>query len=267
MSVLAAIGNLSLDVVDGDPPRPGGAVLYSAATLARLGADACVGAACAARDRGALVAPLEELGLPITWHASSSTASYAFRYDGDRRLMRQDAVGDAWSPADALAAVGAAAWVHVGALVRSDFPEDTLAALAKDGRKLLVDAQGLVRTPDLGELRTNAEIGGALRHVSILKLNDEEAETLAGSSEPEALRALRIPEIVLTLGSEGSCVVTAAAVERIPAEPVAADVDPTGAGDTYAAAYIVARSRGADPVEAARAATEEAAEFLSDART
>jgi sugar/nucleoside kinase (ribokinase family) len=264
---LATIGNLSLDVVAGAPPRPGGAVLYSARTLARLGADARVGAACAARDRDMLVGPLEKLGMHVSWHDASTTASFTFRYDGDRRLMRQDAVGDPWSPADALAAVGDAGWVHVGALARSDFPVDTLAALASEGRRLLVDAQGLVRTPDLGELRTDAEIGDALRHVSILKLNDEEAETLAGSSEPEALRSLGIPEIVLTLGSKGSCVVTAAAVERIPAQPVPADVDPTGAGDTYSAAYLVARSRGGDPVEAARAATEEVAEFLSDPRT
>jgi sugar/nucleoside kinase (ribokinase family) len=184
VTALAAIGNLSLDVVAGAPPRPGGTVLYSARTLARLGADARVGAACAARDRDTLVQPLEKLGLAVSWHASSATASYAFRYDGDRRLMRQDAVGDPWSPADALAATGDAEWVHVGALVRSDFPVDTLAALASEARRLLVDAQGLVRTPYLGELRTDAEIGDALSHVSILKLNDEEAETLAGSSEP-----------------------------------------------------------------------------------
>lgn len=262
MSKLAVVGNLSLDVVDGGPPRPGGAVLYSARALARLGADARVGAACSARDRHALGPSLEELGLPLTWRESQETTSYAFHYVGETRVMRQEAVGDPWSPADALGAVGDATWIHVGALVRTDFPEDTLAALAAEGRRLLVDAQGLVRTADLGELRTDAEIGSTLRHVSILKLNDEEAETLTGTAEPEVLRSLGVPEIVLTLGSEGSCIVTATALERIPAEPVAADVDPTGAGDTYSAAYLVARSRGGEPVEAARAATETVADFL-----
>jgi sugar/nucleoside kinase (ribokinase family) len=266
MSALAVVGHLSLDVVDGEPPRPGGPVLYSARALARLDANARVGAACAASDRDTLVTPLEELGLPLTWRESEQTTSYAFHYVGDTRVMRQEAVGDPWSPVDSLAAVGGAMWIHVGALVRTDFPEDTLAALAADGRRLLVDAQGLVRTAALGELRMDAEIGDVLRHVAVLKLNDEEAETLAGRADPEAMRSLGVPEIVLTLGSEGSCVVTATAVERIPAEPVAADVDPTGAGDTYSAAYLVARSRGGEPVEAARAATETVAEFLS-ART
>ena len=52
-----------------------------------------------------------------------------------------------------------ATWVHVGALVRTDFPTETLAALATAERRLLVDAQGLVRTPALGPLRTNGQIG------------------------------------------------------------------------------------------------------------
>ena len=266
MSALAALGHLALDVVESQPPRPGGAVLYSARTLARLGANARVGAACAARDRDALVAPLEELGLPLTWCESGETASYAFHYEGEHRVMRQEAVGDPWTPADALAAVGDATWIHVGALVRTDFSEATLAALAGEGRRLLVDAQGLVRTPGLGELRTDAEIGDALRHVAVLKLNDEEAETLARSSEPEALRSLGVVEIILTLGSHGSCVVTPKAIEHVPAHPIDDEVDPTGAGDIYSAAYLVARSRGGEPVEAARAATDTVSEFLS-ART
>jgi sugar/nucleoside kinase (ribokinase family) len=263
MTALAVVGHLALDVVAGAPPRPGGAVLYSARTLARLGADARVGAACAARDRETLVAPLEELGFPLTWRESDETTSYAFHYVGDARVMRQEAVGDAWSPADALAAVGDATWVHVGALARTDFPEDTLAALAGDGRRLLVDAQGLVRTADLGELRTDAEIGDALRHVSILKLNDEEAEILAGSADPEAMRSLGVPEVVLTLGSKGSYVVTAADVEHVPPAEHVDDADPTGAGDTYSAAYLATRADGAEPAEAGRAATEAVAQFLS----
>jgi len=75
-----------------------------------------------------------------------------------------------------------------------------------------------------------------------------------------------VPEIVLTLGSLGSCVVTATATGSVPAVEVAGSVDPTGAGDTYSAAYLAARSGGAEPVEAAGSATEVVAELLA-ART
>ncbi|MGH7541250.1 MAG: carbohydrate kinase family protein, partial [Gemmatimonadota bacterium] len=153
--------------------------------------------------------------------------------------------------------------VHVGALVRTDFPVETLAALAADGRRLLVDAQGLVRRADLGPLHTDGDVGDALSHVSILKLNDEEAETLVGSAAPEALQALGVPEVILTLGSKGSCVITQHEIVDVPAREVVGRVDPTGAGDTFSAAYLTARAAGLDPVAAAERATETVAAFLS----
>jgi sugar/nucleoside kinase (ribokinase family) len=260
--VIATVGHLTRDVVAGEPPRPGGAVFYSARALARIGAPARVAASCALGDRTQLLPPLEAFRLPVTWYESSLTTGYSFHYEGERRIMRQDAVGDPWNAEQAIEAVGDARWVHVGALVRSDFPEATLAALA-DGRRLLVDAQGLVRTADLGPLQTDGEIGEALRYVAILKLNDEEAETLVGSAEPDALRSLDVPEVILTLGSQGSFVVTGRHIEHVPARVVVGPVDPTGAGDTFSAAYLTARAAGSDPAAAADTATRTVAAFLS----
>jgi sugar/nucleoside kinase (ribokinase family) len=262
--LIAAIGHVSRDIVEDGPPRPGGTVFYSARALGRLGGAARVGTSCAARDRQALIAPLEAIGLPVTWHESTDTTSYRFRYTpSGRRVMRQDAVGDPWSPEQALRAVADASWIHVGALVRTDFPPRTLAALAGEGRRLLVDGQGLVRTAALGPLRSDGQIRDVLRYLTILKLDQEEADTLAGSADPEGLRKLGVPEVIVTLGSKGSFVVTADTIEAIAAQEIAGAVDPTGAGDTYSAAYLLKRSAGAEPVEAARAAAETVAEFLA----
>jgi sugar/nucleoside kinase (ribokinase family) len=261
---IAAIGHLSRDVVAGAAPRPGGGVFYSARALARIGADARIAASCASEDRAHLLPPLEAYGLPVTWYPSTTTTAYNFHYEGDRRIMRQDAVGEPWTADRALEAVGDAEWVHVGALVRTDFPEPTLEALAQGGRRLLVDAQGLVRTAALGPLRRDGEIGDVLRHVTILKLNDVEAETLVGRATPEAAASLGVREILLTLGSQGSFVIVGTLVEHIPAEIVEGVVDPTGAGDTFSAAYLTARVAGADPVEAASIATKTVAAFLAE---
>jgi len=160
-------------------------------------------------------------------------------------------------------AASEAAWINVCALTRTDFPPGTLAALARDGHRLLVDLQGLVRTATIGPLRTDADIGEALRHVEILKLNDEEAETLVGSAEPEKLQSVHVPEVVLTLGSRGAWVVTPNLVEHVPAVPVDGPVDPTGAGDTYSVTYLVQRASGAEPVEAARVAAATVSAFLA----
>jgi sugar/nucleoside kinase (ribokinase family) len=263
MTRIAALGNLSRDVLAGGPPRPGGGVFWGTRALAHLGADAVVSGACSAEDRPALLPPLEAFGLPVTWIESSTTTAYSFHYEGDRRIMWQDAVGDPWSPEQAVAAAADATWINVCALTRTDFPPETLAALAADGRQLLVDLQGLVRTATVGPLHTDEHIGDVLRHVEVLKLNDEEAETLVGSVEPERLQTLGVPEVVLTLGSQGAWVVTPDVVEHVAAVPVDGTVDPTGAGDTYSVTYLVQRADGAEPVEAARVAAATVSGFLA----
>jgi sugar/nucleoside kinase (ribokinase family) len=262
MTGIAVIGNLSRDVVAGARPRPGGGVFWSTRALSRMGAHALVSAACSAEDRPLLVPPLEAFGLPVTWHESAETTAYSFHYEGDRRIMWQDAVGDPWTPQQAVAAAGEAAWVNVCALTRTDFPPDTLAALSA-GRRLLVDLQGLVRTPTVGPLHTDEHVGDVLRHIDVLKLNDEEATTLVGSAEPERLQGLGVPEVLLTLGSQGAWVVTPDVVEHVPAVPVEGPVDPTGAGDSYSVTYLVERAEGASPVEAARAAAEAVSTLLA----
>ncbi len=263
MSRIAAIGNLSRDVVAGGAPRVGGGVFYSAAALARLGADAHVAAAASDRHKNELLPALAGLGLTVRWYASRETTQYSFEYDGERRIMRQTAVADPWGPERALEAVADARWVHVAALTRTDFPEATMTALAGGDRKLLVDAQGLVRTAKLGPLQTDSAIGDVLGAVSILKLDHEEAEALVGSTAPEALRSLGVPEVLLTLGSGGAFVVTQTLVEHVPAQELAGVPDPTGAGDTFSAAYLAAREDDAEAVEAARRASQVVGEFLS----
>jgi sugar/nucleoside kinase (ribokinase family) len=264
VSRIATLGHISRDVVEGAAPRPGGGVYYSTRALSSLGADADATASCSSAHRTELLPHLEAFGLPVSWRESSTTTEYSFHYEGDRRIMDQDSVGDPWTVADAVAGAGDAEWINVCALTRTDFPAETLAALASDGRRLLVDAQGLVRTPTIGPLHTDGDVGDVLDHIAILKLNDEEAETLAGTAEPERLRSLGVPEVLLTVGSEGSWVVTADLVEHVPAIPVEGAVDPTGAGDTYSVTYLVQRCAGAEPVEAARVAAATVSAFLSE---
>lgn len=259
---IAALGHITRDVVEGAEPRPGGGVFYATRALARLGADAHAVASCSSEHREQLVSPLEAFGLPVRWHESSVTTEYRFHYDGDRRIMWQEAVGDPWTPAQAVEAAADATWIDVCALTRTDFPAETLAALAADGRQLLVDLQGLVRTATIGPLHTDEHIGDVLHHVEVLKLNDEEAVTLVGSAEPTKLLGLGVPEVILTLGSQGAWVVTPDLVEHVPAVPVEGPVDPTGAGDTYSVTYIVQRAAGAEPVEAARVAAATVSAFL-----
>jgi sugar/nucleoside kinase (ribokinase family) len=142
----------------------------------------------------------------------------------------------------------------VGALYRGEFTAETLAALAGSGARVSFDGQGLVRPARTGPLELEPEPDlSLLRHVSVLKLSEEEAQALVGRLDERSLSELGVPELVVTLGSRGCIVVARRRLVHVPAEPL--DADPTGAGDAFAGAYVVERSRGHAPRRAAERAT------------
>ena len=258
----AILGNLVLDEVAGAPPRPGGAVHYCGTALRRIDPDADVVLVCrcAPEDAELLLPPVEALGFPVVWRPAQRTTRFAFHYEGDRRIMRVQSVGDPWTAADVDGwvgeAIGGAEWVLVGALVRDDLPLPTLAALSARGHRIAIDAQGVVRHGAIGPLRTDGDVDRRLfDHVTALKLNDEEAVALCGGIDEASLRSLGVPEIVLTLGSQGALILSDETSEHVDAVPVEGAVDPTGAGDSFLVAYAVERLRGATPGEAGRAAS------------
>ncbi len=259
---VAVVGNLSLDLVDGGPPRVGGPPYHAARALAALGVPAVVRVKCAEADRSLLLPPLEELGLSIEWRPGETTATYAFSYDGDVRAMEVLELGSTWS-ADDVAGLDAE-WIHVGALFQGEFPHETLAALG-EGAQLSFDGQGLVRPALRGPLVLKAEPEPSfLRYVSVLKLSEEEALALVGELDEPRLSTFGVAEVLVTLGSRGCVVAVGQQLFRVPADPL--DLDPTGAGDAFAAAYVVERSRGLAPLEAAENATQLVHDLLTGAR-
>ena len=67
MARIAVLGNLSLDRVDGAPPRVGGPPYHGARALRVLGVPAAVATKFADADRALLLPPLVSLGLPVRW--------------------------------------------------------------------------------------------------------------------------------------------------------------------------------------------------------
>jgi sugar/nucleoside kinase (ribokinase family) len=245
--VLAVVGNASLDRVSGGEPRIGGGPYHAGRALRLLSTRASILTRCAAEDRRFVLPRLAALGVPLRLLEGKATSGFSFSYDGDVRTMSVDSIGDTWTPDDARALDRRARWVHVAPLLRSDFPAETLAELAR-GRRLLFDGQGLVRRSELGPLRLDADFDPAvLKHVAILKLAEEEAAVLGGVED------LDVPEIVVTLGSRGSIVYAGGREVHVPAS--ALPRDPTGAGDAFSTAYLAGRALGHAPAAAARRAT------------
>jgi sugar/nucleoside kinase (ribokinase family) len=242
--VLAVVGNLSIDRIDGAPPRIGGGPYHAARALRLLAARGEVIARCADADRRFLRQGLAPLGIPIHLLSSTTTTAFTLKYDGETRAMNVDAIGDPWTTRDARAVDRRVRWLHVAPLLRSDFPVETLAELSR-GRRLLLDAQGLVRKSQLGPLELDADFDPEiLRHVTILKVAEEEAAVLGD---------IDVSERILTLGSRGAIVYANGRETRVTAWPLARN--PTGAGDAFAAAYLVSRASGHSPAASARRAT------------
>lgn len=252
--MIALIGNLSRDLLPGEAPRVGGGPYHGARALQRLRVPARIYARAAEDDRGALLPAVVRLGTPTRFVPGSATATFAFSYEGDVRTMEVQALGDAWAPSD-LPELPTTRWVHVAPLSRHEFPTETLAALARRHRVLL-DGQGLVRVPEIGPLRLDADFDpDVLRHVWALKLAEEEAEVVGDPA------SLGVREVLVTHGSRGSTVYYGGHSEFVPAHPLRHD--PTGAGDAYSISYIVGRNAGFGPVGAARRATAVVASMFS----
>jgi sugar/nucleoside kinase (ribokinase family) len=253
--MIALLGNLSRDLMAGGETRTGGGPYHAARALQHLDVPALIYARCAESDREELLPPLAALGTPVRYVPGTSTSSFGIEYENHHRHMDVVSLGDTWAPEDVPQLPDEVDFVHVAPLARSDFPPETLAAAAR-GRRLSFDGQGLVRPARTGRLVLDADFDPELlRHVWVLKLSDEEAEAVGDPM------SLPVKEILLTHGPGGATIVAKGRVEHVPAFEL--DGDPTGAGDAFCISYLAARSRGYQPLAAARRATAVVASMLA----
>ena len=207
---------------------------------------------------------MRALGVPVTVLPAAQTSGFDHEYHGETRTTTVTALGEPWQPSVVDELGQEIAWVHVAPLLRSDFPSETLAVLAGSGRSVSLDGQGLVREPRIGRLEQNAHFDPAvLAPLSVLKLSEEEARIVAGGDFSAATaRALGVPEILVTLGSQGEDVWVDGRMTHLPTTPVLG-VETTGAGDAFMVGYALARTDGALPLDAARSASALVARMLA----
>jgi sugar/nucleoside kinase (ribokinase family) len=96
-----------------------------------------------------------------------------------------------------------------------------------------------------------------LRGIDLLFANLDEARVLVGDPAADPVDAARsltglARSVVVKLGAAGAIRVDGDRLVRVDAVPVEV-VDPTGAGDAFAAGLLAAELTGADPVTALRA--------------
>ncbi len=136
----------------------------------------------------------------------------------------------------------------------------SLPNLSRHGAKILRQAReaGLSTSLDTGwdpEQRWIERVGPCLQYTDLLFVNQEEAEMLTGSTEPEtvalSLRRHGVRDVIMKLGAGGCAVLTHEGSHYVPGVSVDV-VDTTGAGDCFAGAFLTALYRGESYAEAAR---------------
>ena len=147
---------------------------------------------------------------------------------------------------------------QIGPLTDRDIDPEIIALCARRGGVIGLDVQGLTRRIVGNEVRPSDPMGGIahLRHVDVLKADEEEILTYTGCASLEEaaarVRAAGVREVLMTRGSRGSLVLAGGEPLEIEALPPRCVVDATGCGDTYLAAYLAHRLTGADRTECAR---------------
>ncbi|MDE7109661.1 MAG: ribokinase [Muribaculaceae bacterium] len=228
---------------------PGGTAYYFGHAMAGIGAkDFRLVTSLAAADLAA-VDELRDAGVTVDVIPSSMTVCFENIYgtDTNHRTQRVTAKADPFT-VDKLADVKGDIF-HLGTLLADDFSTEVLRELSRRGR-VGVDAQGYLREVVENDVRAVDWLDKeeAFRYIDILKANEHEMEVLTGSTDPSEaaarLAAMGIDEVVITLGSEGSMILSEGKEHHISAFPPRDVVDATGCGDTYMAGYLYCRSIG-----------------------
>ena len=243
MPRLLAVGHVSRDRRPGGDVL-GGSVAYGTLTARKLGWDAAV-----LTSAGPDFEPERELpGIPCFVRPSRATTRFVNEYDADGTRHQAvtaraddvdlEALGASWRDPDALL-LGPLAG-ELGGPFATALEAEVVGAIAQ-GYVRAIDAEG--RVSARAWARPERDLLGV--HVLFLSEHDlPEAEARA-----RALLA-HVPLIALTRGWRGVTLLTRQATHEVPSLP-RPEVDPTGAGDVFAAAFLVRYQETGDPLEAA----------------
>jgi 1D-myo-inositol 3-kinase len=251
------IGHVAKDRLPDGGSRPGGTVTYSSLAVQRLGLQAAVVTACALEDED-LFEPLREAGVWVAAVPSTHSTSFRNVYDAEgHRTQYLHGQADPIQWSDVPAEWRGAPIVHLGPIAQ-ELPADM------PGRfpycLLGITPQGWMRSwNDEGRVAHSAwPVHPALNGLpdsSCLVLSIEDLDF-----HPELVEhyVKLAPIVVITGGYDPALLYRRGDHVTVPAFP-ANSIDPTGAGDVFAAALLVYLHRSGDLERAARYAHAAAA--------
>ncbi len=237
--------------------HPGGSGANTGACLATLGGRVTLVAPFGTGPHGRLAREdLERRGVRITGFAAGEahlTVLTAITPDGERSFAVAASAG---YPQFAACLPELRREAHL--LLDGYLLEDpqSAAAIIAHVQKAMPHGQELIVCPNGAEIITGARepLRAVLERARRILLSEGEALVLTGASSPhEAAATLRTRGLsgAITLGARGALVFDARDSVAVPARAVAREaiVNMNGAGDAFAAGYLLALQRGLDLAE------------------
>ncbi len=236
------IGHVVKDVSD-DSWRPGGTVIYAAAQASKLGLSVGV-VTCSAGD---VDTSIWLPGTAVCLHSSDKTTSFENRYEGGKRVQHVWAQARPIEAKDIPVSWREARVVLLGPVIGEMGPElgalfgDSLVGFCAQGWLREVAPDGLV-VPKRWDGRLS------LRGVDVVIASDDDL-----GDDRNALEAWQgaTGVVVVTSGMGGARVYNDGRWRTISAFPHR-EVDPTGAGDVFATAFVIALDETRSVERAAR---------------
>jgi 1D-myo-inositol 3-kinase len=239
----AALGHLTNDSLS-TGLVPGGSALYASLAARQLGADASIITSIGDDFVGRDV--LSQAQVDVRARHATRTTTFENRYvDGHRRqrvLAVAEPLIDPVVDADVIFACPVIGEVDAQAL---HAPPNVLLGAGLQGWLRELNDAGLVS-------RRRLDTVEFLSRCDVLFMSDEDIGGQDDDDEADAFlsKLLRLAgTVVVTEGARGARVYWDGGVHRVHACPVT-EVDPTGAGDVFAAAFLTARATGEPVLEA-----------------
>jgi len=244
-----AIGHVTRDVFTGEEGwRLGGTATYTAATAARLGAHSALVTRVGPNERAVLEERCRALGIELHALAAEVTTTFGFRYEDARRILSLRARAKSLTLADVPAALRTPAAVVLGS-VAHEIDRSLLGAFGTAAT--VVTAQGYLRewTAD-GSIHPRRwdDVALIAANVSAIVLSEDD---VAGDLDEPRRWSVHTP-VIVTLAERGSLVIAEGSERTVPAFHADRVVDPTGAGDAFAAGLAIALAEGRVLIEAVR---------------
>lgn len=251
------VGHVTRDILPGGGPAVGGTATYAARTAQAIGCrTGVITSAGADLELRAVLPGIRLLRIP-----APVTTTFENRYSPSGREQLVHAVARGLSPSDVPPHWRQASVVHLGPVAQECDPAlarafgDAFLGLTPQGWMRRWDGQGRVHRAPW------ESAGQLLPHADAVVVSEED---LAGPEDEVMRWAARTPVLALTRGPRG-CRVYAGGEMRDVAGYPAVEVDPTGAGDIFAATFFTSLAEGIDPWRSAQLANGLAA--ISIART